>query len=190
MISKTNEDPSAAVQHPTNGLSADGDVTSGLKQVEVNAGKIKTHAELRDAIKFSNSLWTDTVASSTPVSCGPLFFGRRCSGVGNNKYCNADTGECGSSDLHQFAQLGNEFDSPDIVDAGRCGPLFDGRVCNCNGYEVYCNTANGWCGSGDADKNAQVGKEYDCPYFVSFPTSFSFTTTTCSFDSTKIYLCH
>ena len=134
--------------------------------------------------------WDNNLNGCVANTCGPLFSGRRCSDVGNNKYCNANTGECGSSDLHQFAQLGNEFDSPDIVDAGRCGPLFGGRVCNCNRFEVYCNTVNGWCGSGDAHKNAQGGEEYDCPYFVSFPTSFSFATTTCSFDSTKIFLCH
>jgi len=47
--------------------------------------------------------------------------------------------------------------------AGRCGPLFGGRVCNCNGWEVYCNTDKGWCGNTDAHQNAQSGEEYDCP---------------------------
>jgi len=45
---------------------------------------------------------------------------------------------------------------------GRCGPKFDGRKCNCSGWEKYCNTDNGWCGDTDAHKNAQPGTEYDC----------------------------
>jgi len=45
---------------------------------------------------------------------------------------------------------------------GRCGPLFNGRVCDCSGREKYCNTANGWCGVTGAHMNAQAGEEYDC----------------------------
>ena len=45
---------------------------------------------------------------------------------------------------------------------GRCGKQFGGR-CNKNLYDfaVYCNIDNGWCGAGDAHKNAQDGDEYD-----------------------------
>ena len=51
----------------------------------------------------------------------------------------------------------------EYLGGGRCGPLYWGRVCNCNGYEVYCNTDNGWCGTSNAHKNAQPCKLYDCP---------------------------
>ena len=45
---------------------------------------------------------------------------------------------------------------------GRCGKQFGGR-CNKNLYDfaIYCNIDNGWCGAGDAHKNAQNGDEYD-----------------------------
>merc|ERR1712150_136975 len=45
---------------------------------------------------------------------------------------------------------------------GRCGPLFSGRRCDCSGWEIYCNTDNGWCGETDAHKDAQAGDQYDC----------------------------
>lgn len=45
---------------------------------------------------------------------------------------------------------------------GRCGPEYGGR-CNKGlaDYAVYCNTANGWCGTTDEHKNAQASDEYD-----------------------------
>ena len=45
---------------------------------------------------------------------------------------------------------------------GRCGPQFGGR-CNKNlaDWAVYCNTANGWCGTTCRHRYAQDGDEYD-----------------------------
>jgi len=43
--------------------------------------------------------------------------------------------------------------------AGRCGPQCGGRCAQAKA--PYCNVANGWCGSTDAHKNAQIGYEYD-----------------------------
>jgi len=47
--------------------------------------------------------------------------------------------------------------------SGRCGSLFRDRVCDCQGYEQYCNTDNGWCGDTSDHRDAQAGDEYDCP---------------------------
>ena len=52
---------------------------------------------------------------------------------------------------------------------GRCGQLFGGQVCNCNGGKIYCNMDNGWCGDSDAHKHAQRGDEYDCPWPSPYP---------------------
>ena len=47
---------------------------------------------------------------------------------------------------------------------GRCGPKFNDRECTCTGYEIYCNSASGWCGDSPAHRNAQKG--FDGEFFV------------------------
>ena len=42
---------------------------------------------------------------------------------------------------------------------GRCGPLFGN--CRCPAGQPYCNTDNGWCGTGDEHRNAQCGVQFD-----------------------------
>ena len=44
-------------------------------------------------------------------------------------------------------------------EAGRCGPKFGS--CRCTADLPYCNTENGWCGTGDAHRNAQCGVQFD-----------------------------
>jgi len=63
----------------------------------------------------------------------------------------------------QTVSQSNQNEEISDPNKGRCGPLFGGRSCDCTGWELYCNTANGWCGQTNAHKNAQSGDEYDCP---------------------------
>merc|ERR1711982_75696 len=63
----------------------------------------------------------------------------------------------------QTVSQSNQNEKISDPNKGRCGPLFGGRSCDCTGWELYCNTANGWCGQTNAHKNAQRGDEYDCP---------------------------
>jgi hypothetical protein len=51
---------------------------------------------------------------------------------------------------------------PTSVPEGRCGPLFDGRVCQCD-FQNYCNENNGWCGDTTSHRDAQASTTYDCP---------------------------
>ena len=48
---------------------------------------------------------------------------------------------------------------------GRCGPLYNNRLCDCdyNPSHLYCNEATGWCGRTSAHQNAQASTAYDCP---------------------------
>jgi len=49
------------------------------------------------------------------------------------------------------------------ADKGRCGPLVNGRMCDCTGDEQYCNSDNGYCGNTAAHKDAQKGEtQWDC----------------------------
>ena len=44
---------------------------------------------------------------------------------------------------------------------GRCGPKYKGQKCKLG---KYCNESNGWCGTTDAHKNAQLSTRYDGKY--------------------------
>ena len=43
---------------------------------------------------------------------------------------------------------------------GRCGPKYEGRVCDCTGDEMYCNESSGWCGSASIVGSRSTA--YDC----------------------------
>lgn len=43
---------------------------------------------------------------------------------------------------------------------GRCGPKYEGRVCDCTGDEMYCNESSGWCDSASIVGSRSTA--YDC----------------------------
>ena len=76
--------------------------------------------------------------------------------------------KCGISEFGRFGANTHDYWVKECVKTspptkGRCGPLFSNRKCNCSGWEIYCNTDNGWCGNTAAHKNAQAGSQFDCP---------------------------
>merc|ERR1739836_157334 len=99
--------------------------------------------------------------------CGRKFGGRICDCSGSEIYCNTVTGLCGNTVAHKYAQRGEQYDCKDeakvgLADKGRCGRKFGGRICDCSGNEIYCNTFTGLCGNTVAHKYAQRGEQYDC----------------------------
>jgi len=49
---------------------------------------------------------------------------------------------------------------PPINPHGRCGPIYGGASCATDAHP-YCNESNGWCGSTDAHRDAQLSTAYD-----------------------------
>jgi len=87
----------------------------------------------------------------TPCGCFLWEYG----GGSNRFFTNFDTSTTGCRADYRGHQICTVPMHP-----GRCGPLFDGQVCECPGG--YCNTETGFCGDTSAHKNAQFGEEYDC----------------------------
>ena len=60
-------------------------------------------------------------------------------------------------------EASSETEEASSESSGRCGPLYDGRVCDCAGGDArFCNEDNGWCGMTTAHETAQASTSYDC----------------------------
>jgi hypothetical protein len=59
---------------------------------------------------------------------------------------------------------------PPISEDGRCGPLYDDKVCSTyyKSWAVYCNETNGWCGPSDAHRDKQASTAYDNSQLTGF----------------------
>lgn len=126
---------------------------------------------------------SDSDVCSGSERCGPNHGNMRCGGASWTIYCNTDNGWCGDTPGHRDAQEGSEYDCTACGDEclktyeataecartdGRCGPMFNGAKCSGTpSWAVYCNTANGWCGTSSGHKYDSQWWKYKDAYDVS-----------------------
>ena len=142
------------------------------------------------AVNCSLLLWTND------GFCGPSYGSRTCNNRTDEngkswRYCNAtgmceDTiapsnpGEIGSTDNSDYDYPEGCVDCTDILwtTNGRCGPEFDGQVCNNEAQGdgdawTYCSDSN-WCGNttshNDYDHDHDNDHDYDYPQQCSIQT--------------------
>ena len=142
------------------------------------------------AVNCSLLLWTND------GFCGPSYGSRTCNNRTDEngkswRYCNAtgmceDTiapsnpGEIGSTDNSDYDYPEGCVDCTDVLwtTNGRCGPEFDGQVCNNQAQGdgdawTYCSDSN-WCGNttshNDYDHDHDNDHDYDYPQQCSIQT--------------------